>query len=111
MASHRPHLTVSTGLGVVYGGFAAGTLGVPVPVAAVGAAFTALGGLMPDLDSDSDVPLRELFGLAGTILPLMLLRRFAGSGLSAEETLLVVGGTYIAIRYGFSKISKYATVH
>jgi membrane-bound metal-dependent hydrolase YbcI (DUF457 family) len=111
MASYRMHLTVSTGLGAIYGGIAAGTLGVPLPVAGVGAAFTALGGLMPDLDSDSDVPLRELFGLAGMVVPLMLLRHYSGSGLSAEETLLVVGWIYVAIRYGFSMISKYVTVH
>ncbi len=111
MASYSKHLTVSTCLGVVYGGIAVRTLGVPIPVAGVGAAFTVLGGLMPDLDSDSDIPLRELFGLAGMIVPLMLLRQFAGSGLSAEETLLVIGMIYVAFRYGLSVISKYVTVH
>ena len=61
-----------------------------------------IDNLTTDLDSDSDIPLRELFGMAGMIVPLMLLRHYAGSGLSAEETLLVVGWIYVAIRYGFS---------
>src|SRR5436305_9884601 len=111
MASYRGHLTFSTGLGLTYGGLAAWQFGVPPAVAGVGALFTALGGLLPDLDSDSGVPVRELFGLAGTLVPLMLLRRLAGSGLSAEETLLAVAGVYAFIRYGLTTVFKHLTVH
>jgi membrane-bound metal-dependent hydrolase YbcI (DUF457 family) len=111
MASYRGHLTFSTGLAVVYGGVAAWKLGVPLPVAGVGAVFTALGGLLPDLDSDSGVPVRELFGLAGAAVPLMLLRTLATSGLSAEETLLIAAGSYALIRFVFSYIFRHITVH
>ena len=92
MASYRGHLTFSTGLGIAYGGLAAWKLGVPLSVAGVGGLFTALGGLLPDLDSDSGVPVRELFGLAGAAVPLLMLRRMAKSGLSPEETLLARRG-------------------
>src|SRR3954469_17869024 len=98
MASYRGHLTFSTGLGLAYGGLAAWKLGVPLSVAGVGGVFTALGGLLPDLDSDSGVPVRELFGLAGAAVPLMLLRSLANSGLSADETFLVVAGVFVVIR-------------
>jgi hypothetical protein len=111
MASYRGHLAFSSGLAVAYGGLAAWKLGVPLPVAGVGAGLTALGGLLPDLDSDSGVPVRELFGLAGAVVPLLLLRTLATSGLSAEETLLAAGGSYAVIRYGLSRIFKHVTVH
>jgi membrane-bound metal-dependent hydrolase YbcI (DUF457 family) len=111
VASYRGHLTFSTGLGLAYGGFAAWKLGVPVPVAAVGGLFTALGGLLPDLDSDSGVPVRELFGLAGAAVPLLLLRTLADSGLSAEETLLAAAGAYAVIRYGLANVFRHLTVH
>jgi membrane-bound metal-dependent hydrolase YbcI (DUF457 family) len=111
MASYRGHLTFSTGLAVAYGGIGAWKLGVPLPVAGVGALFTALGGLLPDLDSDSGVPVRELFGLAGAAVPLMLLRTLATSGMSAEETLLVAAGAYGVIRFVLSNIFRHITVH
>jgi hypothetical protein len=111
MASYRGHLTFSTGLGLAYGGLAAWRFGVPLSVAGVGGLFTALGGLLPDLDSDSGVPVRELFGLAGAAVPLLLLRSMAHSGLSAEETLLAATGIYALIRYGLSTIFKHMTVH
>src|SRR6185436_10233973 len=98
MASYRGHLTFSTALGAAYGGLAFWKLGVPLPVAAVPAGLTALGGLLPALASARGVPVRELFGLAGTRGPRLLLRRLAHSGLSAEETLLAVIAIYIAIR-------------
>ena len=111
MASYRGHLTFSTGLGIAYGGLAAWKLGVPPAVAGVGGLFTALGGLVPDLDSDSGVPVRELFGLAGAAVPLLMLRGMANSGLSAEETLLAAAAVYAIIRYGLSTIFKHLTVH
>jgi hypothetical protein len=111
LASYCGHLTFSTGLGLAYGGLAAWKLGVPVPVAGVGALVTALGGLLPDLDSDSGVPVRELFGLAGAAVPLLLLRSLANSGLSAEETLLAAAGLYAGIRYGLANVFKHLTVH
>src|SRR5262249_33919736 len=63
MASYRGHLTFSSALGVTYAGLAFGELNVPLPIAAVGGGLAALGGLLPDLDSDSGVPVRELFNL------------------------------------------------
>jgi membrane-bound metal-dependent hydrolase YbcI (DUF457 family) len=111
MASYRGHLTFSTALGAAYGGLAWWKLGVPLPLAAVAGGLTALGGLLPDLDSDSGVPVRELFGLAGAVVPLLLLRRLARFGLSAEETLLAVAGLYAGIRYGLANVFKHLTVH
>jgi hypothetical protein len=111
MASYRGHLTFSTGLGLAYGGLAAWKFGVPPSVAGVGGLFTALGGLLPDLDSDSGVPVRELFGLAAAAVPLLLLRAMSHSGLSAEETLLAAAGIYAFIRYGLANIFRHMTVH
>jgi membrane-bound metal-dependent hydrolase YbcI (DUF457 family) len=111
MASYRGHLTFSTGLGLAYGGLAAWRFGVPLSVAGVGGLFTALGGLLPDLDSDSGVPVRELFGLAGAVIPLVMLRSMAHSGMSPEETLLAAAGIYALIRYGLANIFKHLTVH
>jgi membrane-bound metal-dependent hydrolase YbcI (DUF457 family) len=111
MASYRGHLTFSTMLGAAYGGGAFWQFDIPLPLAIVGGGITALGGLLPDLDSDSGVPVREMFGLAGTLVPLLMLRRLAHSGMSAEEILLAVVAIYVGIRYCLAYIFKHLSVH
>jgi LexA-binding, inner membrane-associated putative hydrolase len=111
MASYRGHLTFSTGLGIAYGGASWWFLQVDPALAGVAGVLTALGGLLPDLDSDSGVPVREMFNLAATLLPLMELRRLASLGLSAEEMLLAFAGLYAFVRFGVRTIFKHLTVH
>src|SRR4051812_12245873 len=71
MASYRGHLTFSTGLGIAYAGASWWGLQVDPALAGVAGVLTALGGLLPDLDSDSGVPVREMFNLAATLIPLI----------------------------------------
>jgi LexA-binding, inner membrane-associated putative hydrolase len=111
MASYRGHLTFSTGLGVTYAGASVWLLNVDPALAGVAGLLTALGGLLPDLDSDSGVPVREMFNLAATLLPLMELRRLAGLGLSPEQMLLAFAGMYAVIRFGVRAVFKRFTVH
>src|SRR5438874_5033340 len=73
MASFRGHLTFSATLGAAYGGLLAWQLGVDWGTAALAGGLTAVGGMMPDLDSDSGIPVREMFGLAAVVIPLMFL--------------------------------------
>ena len=75
MASYYGHVGFSTALGVAYGGGALWFLGVDMPTALGGAFLTAAAGMLPDLDSDSGVPVRALFGAASLAIPLILLRR------------------------------------
>ena len=64
MAGFRTHITVSTLCGLGYGAAAVKPLGFPAETAFLAAGITAVGGMLPDLDSDSGVPVRELSGLA-----------------------------------------------
>jgi membrane-bound metal-dependent hydrolase YbcI (DUF457 family) len=111
MASWRGHITFSTGLGVAYAAASWWQLHVDWPVACVGGLLTALGGLLPDLDSDSGVPVRELSHLAAAIVPLVLLRRVAGMGISPEQALLIVAGSYLFVRYVLTNLFRKFTVH
>lgn len=111
MASFRGHLAFSASLGAVYGGLAFWQLGYDWGTAALAAGLTAVGGMMPDLDSDSGVPVREMFGLAAVFIPLILLRRLIHSGLEPEQILVVLGVIFITIRYGLSRLFKRFTVH
>jgi hypothetical protein len=111
MASYLGHLTVSSMLGAVAGGFAAWQLHLDWGPVFLGAGLTTLGGLLPDLDSDSGVPVREVFGLAAAAVPLVLFHRIQALGFTVEQTLVLLGGVYLLIRYGASKVFKRLTVH
>ncbi len=111
MASYRGHLLFSSALGIAYGGFAVWQLSIGRGPILLGAALTAVGGLLPDLDSDSGVPVRATFGLLGVVAPLLLLRRLLHDNAPLDETLVLVGLAYVVIRYGLSHLFKRLTVH
>jgi membrane-bound metal-dependent hydrolase YbcI (DUF457 family) len=111
MASYRGHLAFSSALGAAYGAYATLQWQMDWGPVLLGSGLTALGGLLPDLDSDSSVPFREVFGLAATVTPLLLIHRIASLGFSPEQTLVITGGVYLFIRYGLRAIFKKLTVH
>jgi membrane-bound metal-dependent hydrolase YbcI (DUF457 family) len=111
MAGYRQHLMFSSALGVGYGavGLVVGGAGA-WGQALLGAGVTALGGLLPDLDSDSGVPVRELFGVAAVVTPILLAPHLMNE-LPLEQALALLAGTYLVIRYGVSRLFKRYTVH
>jgi membrane-bound metal-dependent hydrolase YbcI (DUF457 family) len=110
MASYRGHLVFASALGSVYAGVAVLRWGLDWGQAFLIAGLTTLGGLLPDLDSDSGVPVRELFGAAATVVPILLYHRLRDR-FSVEQTLSILGGVYLFIRYVVSALFKRFTVH
>jgi hypothetical protein len=111
MASYQGHLTFSSLLAAGYGTLGAWQFDLDWGPVFLGAGLTALGGLAPDLDSDSSVPVRELFGLAAVAVPLLFFRRLLRHGFSAEQTLVLLAGAYLFIRYPLAALFKSLTVH
>jgi membrane-bound metal-dependent hydrolase YbcI (DUF457 family) len=111
MAGFRTHITVSGACGIAYGGFAVQPLGFAPEAGVLAAGITAVGGMLPDLDSDSGVPVRELFGLAAAVVPLMLVRRLMHAGMSTEGILATMLFSYMFIRYFAASIFKQLSVH
>ena len=111
MAGFRTHITVSGALGVVYGGVAVQPLGFSTEAALLAAGLTGVGGMLPDLDSDSGVPVREMFGLAAVVLPLLLIPRLVHMDLSREAILAALLFGYMGIRYVVANVFKRLTVH
>ncbi|HTU91317.1 MAG TPA: metal-dependent hydrolase [Gemmataceae bacterium] len=112
MASYRGHLAFAGLLGAGYGSLAFLEWGWDWGPALMAAGLTTLGGLLPDLDSDSGVPVRELFGVSAAIAPILLFDRVKSrcQG-STEQTLIVLAAIYLFIRYLLSYLFKHFTVH
>jgi hypothetical protein len=111
MASFRGHLAASASLGAAYGAWGAVYYQMGWGPSLLGASLTTLGGFLPDLDSDSGVPVRELFNLAGALVPILLLPRLHQEQLTPDQILVVLAGAYLAIRFGLSHLFKWLTVH
>jgi hypothetical protein len=111
MAGFRMHITTSSVCGVVYGAAAVQPLGFETDAAILAAGITAVGGMLPDLDSDSGVPVREMFGLAAVLMPLVLLPRMVHSGMTREAILATMLFGYIFVRYVVSSLFKKLSVH
>ena len=111
MAGFRTHITVSSALGIAVGAAAVQPLGFPTDTAILAAGLTAVGGMLPDLDSDSGIPIREMFGLAAVVLPLTLIPRLAHMHVTQEGILAAILFGYLAIRYLGSRVFKHFTVH
>ena len=67
MANFRGHISTSGVLGVGVGAFGYFYLQYDWGTACLAGGLTAIGGMLPDLDSDSGIPVRELFGLASVL--------------------------------------------
>jgi hypothetical protein len=112
MANFRTHLA---GAGLAGGAAALTAIGVfgraGAPLAGAAIVATALGGLLPDVDHDHAVPVRELFAFMAAVLPTVGVPALTARGVRAEWVIVAVAVAYVAIRFGLATAFKHATVH
>jgi hypothetical protein len=112
MASYRGHLMLAAPLGGAYGSLSLLHPEWDWGPIFLGAGFCAIGGVLPDLDSDSGVPQRELFGVtAGVAAALAYHPLHVRLGLPVEQALVLVGLFYFLVRYGMAALFRRVTVH
>ncbi|MEO8494907.1 MAG: metal-dependent hydrolase [Planctomycetota bacterium] len=111
MADFKTHITTSTVIGIGYGAAGHFQLHAPWETCALAAGLCSVSGMLPDLDSDSGVPVRETMSFAAAIVPMLMMDRFSHLGWSHETMVLAGMGLYLAIRFGVAAIFKKYTVH
>lgn len=111
MADFKTHITTSSLLGVAYG--AAGYLYYDVPAAhcLVAGTICSVAGMLPDLDSNSSIPQREMLCFVSVIVPMLMIPRFQALGLDAEQMVFMAGVMYVFIRFGIGGIFRKYTKH
>jgi hypothetical protein len=114
MAAYREHIAVSGMLGLGTGAASTFVLGfTPVQGILVGW-LTAIGGILPDLDSDSGRPVREMFGLTAAVAPLIFIERilqWAHLPGDKETVMALFLAMYLAIKYGLASLVSMFSVH
>lgn len=111
MAGYRTHIAVSGLLGAGYCVLSVTVAGFSAVHGALAGFLAGIAGMLPDLDSDSGRPVRELFGLVAAVAPLVLMQRLETWGGGRDAALLLAVLLYLAIRYGASGLLKMVTVH
>jgi LexA-binding, inner membrane-associated putative hydrolase len=111
MAGFRMHVTTSALLGCGYAGVGHAVYGVPPDTAIVAGAMCGFSGMLPDLDSDYGVPLRETMAFTAAIVPMLLVGRFQLLELTHDAMVLVAISLYLFVRFGITNIIRNYTVH
>ncbi len=111
MASFPVHFTTSSTTGAILGIASIYWLDFDWGAAVSVAVYCALGGAIPDLDSDSGIPAREMFNLVSVFFPLLLYHRLEQEGLSSEQVFACMVGIYLVIRFGLKRLFRKFTVH
>jgi hypothetical protein len=86
-------------------------LDMPIPSAVLAAGLCSVSGMLPDVDSDSGVPLRESICFASAVVPMLLLEQLRRSNMPHETVVLVGAGIYLFIRFVVATLIKRFTVH
>ncbi|HEY1067904.1 MAG TPA: metal-dependent hydrolase, partial [Pirellulales bacterium] len=111
MADFKTHISTSCAIGVVYGLAGYYVLDLSAPACLLSAAFCGVAGMLPDLDSDTGVPLRETLAFGGAAVSLLMMERWRQLGFTPESMALAGMITYLVVRFGFGEWLRANTVH
>ncbi|MFO1019268.1 MAG: metal-dependent hydrolase [Planctomycetales bacterium] len=111
MAGYKTHITVSSLLGVGVGAGAVFGFDFTPAQGILAGVLTSVGGMLPDLDSQSGRPVRELFSLTAALAPMVMMRRLLVWGHDSDGAMLLAVLLYVAIRYGGAKFLGMVAVH
>lgn len=111
MAAYREHITVSGILGVAYASAAVFLFGYSLVQAAIVGVLTWVAGMLPDLDSESGRPIRELSGVVAAFAPLLLLHNAQAVGVRGDRAMLFAIISYAVVKYGGAFLLGKLTVH
>jgi membrane-bound metal-dependent hydrolase YbcI (DUF457 family) len=111
LAGFKAHITGSTLAGAAYGYWGTTAQGMPIESGLLAAGLCAVSGMMPDLDSDSGVPLRETSNFASAVIPMLMIDRFRAMNMTPEEMALAATLIYLFIRFVLVGFFKKYTVH
>jgi len=115
LADFYTHIGVSStlGLGLAVAGYSFGDY--PPVTCALAGGMCGIAGMLPDVDSENGVPLRETMTFLASVVPMMLMERvskyYGAPLLEPESRILAAGGMYLFIRFVLAEFIRRTTVH
>ncbi|MCO8123820.1 metal-dependent hydrolase [Stieleria sp. TO1_6] len=111
MAGFKTHISTSTVVGIAYGYWGVTSQSMSLENGMLAGGLCSVSGMLPDLDSDGGIPLREISLFAAAVVPILMLNRFRDYDLSHESMALAAMLIYVVIRFGAFEFFKRFTVH
>jgi len=111
MAGFRMHVTTSAVLGCGYAAVGNLAYHMPPDTAIVAGAMCGFSGMLPDIDSDYGVPLRESMAFTAAVLPMLLVGHFQTLLWSHDMMALAGVSLYLFVRFGVANLIRRFTVH
>lgn len=111
MADFKTHIAASTSLGLIYSTTAYYTFGAPLEHCMIAAGLCSASGMLPDLDSSSGIPQREMLAFLSVFVPMLMMPRFETMNLKPESMVLATGILYLLIRFGIGGLFKRYAKH
>ena len=111
MAGFKTHISTSTVLGIGYGTTGYLYLDMRPETCFLATGLCSLSGMLPDLDSDTSVPLRESIAFGAAVVPMLLVDRLQEWTWPSDLIILAGALLYISIRFGLAEVLKHYTVH
>ena len=111
MANYKTHITTSSMLGAAYavGGYY--MFDFSLSECFMAGSLCGIAGMLPDLDSNSGIPQREMLSFLSAIVPMLMLHRFRALGLDPEQMVVAAMATYFLIRFGLGGVFRKFTRH
>ncbi len=98
-------------VGVAYGYWGITQQSMSIENGLIAGGLCSVAGMLPDLDSDSGIPLRETSMFASAVVPMLMIERFRDMELSHESMALAAMVVYVFIRFFVIEFFKRFTVH
>ncbi len=111
LADFKTHITGSTIVGVAYGYWGITSQSMSIENGLIAGGLCSVAGMLPDLDSDSGIPLRETSMFAAAVVPMLMIERFRDLELSHESMAIAAMLIYLFIRFVVVEFFKRFTVH
>jgi membrane-bound metal-dependent hydrolase YbcI (DUF457 family) len=111
MAGYREHISVSGVLGAFYGVGSVLVFGFSPVQGALAGILTWVAGMLPDLDSQTGKPVREVSSLIAAVVPLVMMQHLLDWAGDTEMAVLLGVLTYALIRYGGAMLLAKVSVH
>ncbi len=110
MPGFESHITTSSALGLSIGAIGY-SQGMPLTSSVIAAGLCSLGGMLPDMDGDTGIPVRETFAMAAAAVTVMMTELFRTWGFDREMIVIAAGAVYLLTRFGVGGLFKAYTVH
>ncbi|MBQ2849241.1 MAG: metal-dependent hydrolase [Thermoguttaceae bacterium] len=111
MPGYQTHIGWSSVAGVGLASAAHLIYDVSLPQSAFAGALCALGGVLPDVDSESSRSFQRCLSTIAGVFSLVLASRLRDFSLTAESVVMIGATAYFLIFYVGGKIVKACTVH